>query len=167
MTAATMKQLNDLFIHVTRPGAPSNNVSVFLGNPAAYITSNNLTGITLSARQLKHLTTGQAIANELQRVMKVGDTSRKWLPGAVAVTAACRPAYSGPVFTSAYPGVGVDIMPGDPLASMLWGWTDYSGTEKDYIRLLVKAAETSSAIPQDIQDVCKELSVILAVPQVS
>ncbi|MCX7062613.1 MAG: hypothetical protein NTZ11_17205 [Gammaproteobacteria bacterium] len=164
MTAATMKQLNDLFIHVTRPGAPSNNVSVFLKAPATYISNNNLSGITLSARQLQHLTNGAAIANELQRVMKIGDTKRPWLPGAVAVTAACRPAYSGRVFTSAYPGVEVDVMPGDPLAAMLWGWDDYSDSEQGYIRLLIKAAETQQAIPPDIREVCKELSVILAAP---
>jgi len=153
--AATIAQLADLFRHVTRSVAPTNNVAVFLSNPRVYIAANPaLSSIVLSDRQAAHLTSGANIANELSRVMMVGATARKWLPGAVASTAACRPAYSGKVFAAGYSGVGDDIIPGDPLAAMLWNWGE-AGVQTTQITTFLAYARTQA--PVTLRDTIDEL----------
>lgn len=153
--AATIAQLADLFRHVTRTGAPSNNVTVFLNDPRGYIAANSQgSAIVLSDRQVGHLTSGATIANELVRVMVIGAPTRKWLPGAVASTAACRPAYSGPVFAASYSGVGADIIPGDPLAAMLWNWGQ-PGVQTTQITTFLAYARTQA--PVTLRDTIDEL----------
>ena len=164
MTVAKMADLYRLFIHVTGSDAPKDNVSIFLENPKQYIVKNKLAPMELSTRQARHLTIGAPIANRLNTVMKVGDTQRKWLPGAVAATAACRPAYNGNLYLSATSGVDGDVIPDDPIARVLWGWypnpgSDLQRGENKEIKKMVDAI--AAHVPGDWQGVFDELKLIL------
>ncbi|WP_428382266.1 hypothetical protein [Nevskia ramosa] len=166
-SAATVDNLIDLFRHVIRSGMPANNVTVFLSDPRGYIVnymstadggSNNpprLAKMVLSNRQAAHLTAGAAIANELSGIMYVGMTSYEWMPGAIASVTACRPTYKGPVYLASYAGVGANVIPSDPLASMLWGWKNFTQTDKDDVVEILNILKASGTQP--IKEVADEL----------
>ena len=172
--AATLDQLKELFIHVTRVGAATTNITTFLNNPRSYVNSYvpaahgggnqtpALQKMVLSDRQRDHLTAGATIANELALLMRVGTPPGTWLAGAVASTAACRPAYGGPVFAAAYSGVGANIIPSDPIAVMLWNWNT-PGAQKTQIKALLDLMRGAKGVPPGLKDTLDELRTYVIV----
>lgn len=165
--AATVDNLISLFRNVVRNGANNNNVDTFLTDPRAYIkfymsiangglgNSPALPKMVLSDRQAYHLTKGAVIANELLGLLRVGMSSADWMPGAIASVAACRPAYKGSLYAASYSGVNTNIIPNDPLASMLWGWKTFTKDDKDEVIEILKVLKTSGTTA--LKEVADEL----------
>lgn len=100
------------------------------------------------------------LAADLKRVM-LGNNSN-WIPGAVAVNAACRPAYMKGAYLASYSGVDGDIIPSDPIALMIWGWSDPNGSvDKDMVkrvlRLIRDQAGSSGVGETELKETIDEL----------
>lgn len=157
MAVAKITQLKKLFDHLGSVG--STTIDTFQSDPATYITNNPLvlgTGVTLSNRQLGLLAAGTQLAADFKRFMT--GPSKNWIPGAVAVTAGCRPNYAPPTFVASYVGVPADTMPRDPIAAMLWSWAAASGADRQLVvKLLEWIRDCSSAAETEIKGVMNEL----------
>ncbi len=168
MTAANISQLTKLFRYV----AQQNNEVAFFDNPKNYIeaaTSDEIKRIVLSSRQVDLLKRGgnprSTLSTDLERLMS-GGAGLTWVPGAVAATAACRPAYARPTFV-AQVGVPADTVPRDPVAAMIWAWQIYNPDEKIAVKdllgyLLDGARSKTPPIPEVISTIDELLNKILA-----
>ncbi|WP_428382270.1 hypothetical protein [Nevskia ramosa] len=135
---ANIAQLESLFRHLDKVDA--GRIDEFQASPSAFLVKYGPAlswSFTLSNRQVGLLAAGSTLATDLKRVM-LGNNSN-WIPGAVAVSAGCRPNYVNGAYSAAHSGVDGDIIPSDPVALMIWGWSDPNGrVDKDMVKRVLR-----------------------------